>query len=179
MDHTIQVLDHLFEPYISASDIQQKVNDLGKAIHSKYKGKNPIFIIVLNGAYIFAADLVRACGIECEMAFVKLSSYSGLASTGTVTTSLPLPENLKDRHLILVEDIVDTGNTLSRFIPEVQAKDPASIAVASLLVKPTVLQGKVKVDFAGFEIPPEFVVGYGLDYEEHGRHLPGIYKIVK
>lgn len=179
MGNTIQVLDYQFEPYIQAEAIQQKVAELGAAIRKDYQGKNPVFVVVLNGAFVFAADLIRACNIDCETAFVKLSSYSGLASTGKVKTGLPLPEKLQGRHLILVEDIVDTGNTLSRFIPEVKAKGPASVAVAAILVKPEALKGRITVDYTGFEIPTKFVIGYGLDYDEQGRHLPDIYQIVE
>jgi len=178
MQEIITIHDQQFEPYLRETEILQRICELGRQISEDYRDKNPLFLCVLTGAFIFTADLVRACDLPCEMTFVKLSSYQGLESTGTLTTKLGISTSLKDRHVIVVEDIVDTGNTLSQFLPQVQALGPTSLRVASLLVKPTVLNNKVEVDYIGFEIPPKFVIGYGLDYEEQGRQLRHIYQII-
>ncbi len=168
----------LFEARIDEATLQAKVRTLGEQIRAIYSDKNPLFIGVLNGAFIFAADLIRACGIPCEIDFVRLSSYKGMQSSGVVQVALESKIDIKGRHLIIVEDIVDTGNTLRVFCEALQQQQPASIAIAAMLVKTEALQHPLQVDFTGFEIPPDFVIGYGLDYNEQGRHLPGIYTLV-
>ncbi len=179
MKPTFVAHDLLFSEMIDQAAIQQRIQDMGAALANRYQDKNPIFIGVLNGAFIFLADLVRACGIPCEMDFVRISSYDGLQSSGNVNIQLDTKLSIKDRHLILVEDIVDTGRTLSAYIQELQKQEPASIAIVSLLIKPQALEYDLEVTLAGFEIPPRFVIGYGLDYNEQGRHLSGIYQLVE
>ena len=173
----IQVHDLQFVPYLSAEQIQSKVHQLGAAISQDYKGKQPLFISILNGAFIFAADLVRACELDCEIAFTQLSSYEGTSSTGKVKLKIPLTTAVEGRDVVIVEDIVDTGRTLHYFMEYLQSLKPASIALAALLVKPTAIEYPVKVDYAGFEIPNKFVVGYGLDYNDLGRNLADIYQL--
>lgn len=166
-----------FELMLPASDIQQRVTELGKQISKDYPDDPPLFIGVLNGAFIFAADLMRAVDLPSSITFVKFSSYAGMQSTGQVTSLLGLEAaRVKGRHLIVVEDIVDTGKTLSVFLKDLEQLQPASVRIASLLLKPESLQHSIKVDYLGFEIPPAFVIGYGLDYDEEGRQLAGIYQ---
>lgn len=179
MKPTFVAHDLLFSEMIDQATIQQRIQDMGAELSIRYQYKNPLFIGVLNGAFIFLADLVRACGIPCEMDFVRISSYEGLQSSGKVHIQMDTKLDIKNRHLILVEDIVDTGRTLSAYIQELQKQEPASIAIVSLLIKPEALVYDLDVALAGFEIPPRFVIGYGLDYNEQGRHLPGIYQLLE
>ncbi|GAB5553674.1 MAG: hypoxanthine phosphoribosyltransferase [Saprospiraceae bacterium] len=179
MDSNIRVNDLDFRPMISAKEIAGRVEALGAQITQDYPDQPPHFIAVLNGAFIFAADLIRAVQLDSTVGFVKLSSYSGLNSTGEVKTDLSLsPEQVKGQHLIIVEDIVDTGKTLSSFTNDLKAWEPASIKIAALLLKPEALQHPIEVDYLGFSIPPAFVIGYGLDYDEAGRQLDAIYQKV-
>lgn len=168
-----------FEEMIDEAAIQTRVLALGAEIHTIYQDKNPLFIGILNGAFLFAADLIRACDVPCEIDFIRMSSYKGLKSTGEVKIALESKIEIKDRHIIIVEDIVDTGNTLHAFQQDLKKMQPASVAIATLLSKPEAIQHDLKVDFVGFEIPPKFVIGYGLDYNEQGRHLRGIYKLIE
>jgi hypoxanthine phosphoribosyltransferase len=174
---TVKVHDKEFETFIKAEDIQSRVTELGSIINIEYNNKRPLFIGVLNGALIFMADLVKNISIECELAFIKVSSYSGLSSTGSVKNMIGLSEPVKDRHIIVVEDIIDTGDTALYIINELQKQQPASLKFASILFKPAALKQNVKPDYVGFEIPPDFVVGYGLDYDGLGRNLNDIYKL--
>ena len=177
MDKRVQIHDLAFREIITPEDIHAKVQALGQQITEDYQGQKPHFVAVLNGAFIFAADLVRAVKLESSIGFVKLSSYDGLQSTGQIKTELNLPEeNVKGQHIIIVEDIVDTGRTLSAFKRDLQKWNPASVKIASLLLKPEALQHDLSVDYLGFSIPPDFVIGYGLDYNEGGRQLAGIYQ---
>lgn len=178
MSKTIQVHDKSFELFISQEKIRARVEALGAEIAQQYANKNPLFVGVLNGAFIFTADLVRACPIPSEVTFLKIQSYDGLKSTGKVTTLLDFQQDIKDRHLLLVEDIIDTGTTFFHLLPSIQAKRPASIAIATLLRKPTAIKYPIKVDYVGFDIPNKFVIGYGLDYNEQARNLPAIYQLV-
>ena len=141
--------------------------------------KKPIFLCVLNGAFVFAADLVRQFSAACDISFIKLSSYEGLQSSGKIANLLGLDIDLNDRHLIIVEDIIDTGNTMYWFLQELKHYQPASVALATLLVKPEALQHNFPIPYTGFEIPNKFVIGYGLDYEGEGRNLPAIYQLVE
>ncbi len=178
MNHTKIVHHKTFERFISATQIQTRVDEMGKQIVADYQGKSPLFIGILNGAFVFAADLLRACeGIDATISFTKLSSYKGTTSTGAVTTLIGLDVPLKNRHIIIAEDIIDTGKTLSVFLNLIRREKPASIALATCLLKPTALQHPLQIDYCGFEIPNEFVIGYGLDYDGLGRDLKDIYKI--
>lgn len=167
-----------FRPYISREQITARIAELGQEISRDYHGKRPLFLAVLNGAFMFAADLIRACDIDCAISFIRLSSYQGLSSSGKVKTVIGLQDELKGRHVIIIEDIVDTGQTMSQFIPQLQQMGPASVTIASLLLKTEALEFDIKVRYTGFEIPTKFVIGYGLDYDGLGRNIPDIYQLV-
>ena len=171
----VQCHDKHFTPFISAEDIQKRIAALGKQIDTDYEGTLPLFIGILNGSFIFASDLFRATTINAEISFIKLASYKGTSSTGNVVTAIGLDDNLYNRHIIIVEDIIDTGRTLNAFFPEILQRQPASLRIASFLTKPDALQYDVKADYVGFEIPDKFVIGYGLDYDGLGRNLPDLY----
>jgi hypoxanthine phosphoribosyltransferase len=174
---TVKVHDKEFETFIKAEDIQKKVAEMAVVLNKEYQGKRPLFIGVLNGALIFMADLVKNITVECELAFIKVSSYSGVSSTGTVKNMIGLSESIKDRHVIVVEDIIDTGDTAVYIIEELSKQQPASLKFATILFKPAALKRDIKPDYTGFEIPSDFVVGYGLDYDGLGRNLNDIYKL--
>ncbi|MEQ8415185.1 MAG: hypoxanthine phosphoribosyltransferase [Imperialibacter sp.] len=166
-----------FEPYIDRSQISNRLNELAEQIDTDYAGKSLVMLAVLNGAFIFAGDLIRLLKVDAEVSFVKLKSYRGTASTGEVQTLIGLMHELKDREVLIVEDIIDTGRTMSKLLEMVWEQSPASVKVCTLLVKPDVFKNKYQLDYVGFSIPDKFVVGYGLDYDELGRQLPDIYKI--
>ena len=170
----VKLHDKYFSPFISASKIAERVAEMGKEITENYHGKRPILLSVLNGSFIFAADLARAIETDCEITFVKLTSYKGTATTGNVQTVLGLDMDLRGRHIIIVEDIVDTGNTLHKFLQGLQAREPASIAIATCFFKPDALQHPLSIDYLGFSIPDKFIVGYGLDYDGLGRNLRNV-----
>lgn len=176
---TVQLHDLHFRPIISPEEIAEKVTAMAREICRDYAGKRPLFLGILNGSFIFAADLVRACNIDCEISFIRLASYHQLTSSGDVQTVIGLKEDIKDRHVILVEDIVDSGRTMHYFVPDLKKLAPASIAIATLLDKPDAHEFPVSIDYKCFEIPPDFVVGYGLDYDGLGRNLPGLYQLVE
>jgi len=171
----IHVYDKVFIPFILRDVIKQRVSDLAKEININYAGKKPLMIGILNGSFIFASDLFRALTIEAEISFIKLASYKGTSSTGHVITAIGMEEELYDRHIIIIEDIIDTGTTLYSFIPEILHRQPASVKIATFLTKPKALQYDVKADYCAFEIENKFVVGYGLDYNGLGRNLPDLY----
>lgn len=173
----VQVKDKTFRPFISSDKLQHRIAELGAAISKEYAGLHPLFIGILNGSFIFAADLFRSITIDAEISFIKLASYQGTTSTGKVVTAIGLDETLNGRHIIIVEDIVDTGNTMNAFLPELLDRRPASVKIAALLIKPASLMHDIKVDYHGFEISNEFVVGYGLDYDGYGRNLPELYQV--
>jgi hypoxanthine phosphoribosyltransferase len=175
----IQVGDKVFKSYISSDAIQKRIIELGKEIDKDFNSLNPLFIGILNGAFIFAADLFRAISIPAEISFVKLASYKGTSSTGNIITAIGLEENLSNRHVIIVEDIIDTGKTLYAFLPELLQRQPASLKIACFLSKPDALQYDIRVDYTGFAIPNNFVVGYGLDYGGQGRNLPDVYTLTQ
>ena len=174
---TIQVLDKTFEPYLMETEIQEKINALAVQLNQDYAGKRPLFLSILNGSFLFTADLFKQITIEAEVSFIKLASYKGTSSTGNVITAIGLDINVKDRHVIILEDIIDTGKTLHHYLPQLEILQPASIKIAVLLNKKEALQFPVHVDFACFEIPNKFVVGYGLDYDGLGRNSKDIYQL--
>ncbi len=178
MDDLVKAHDLPFELFISEAQIEKRVRELGKAIEADYKGKKPLLLGVLNGAFVFAADLIRASEIDCEISFIKLSSYRGLQSSGEVETLIGLDIDVNGRDIIIVEDILDSGKTLHYFLPELIKLQPASVALAIFLVKPEALEYPIHIDYQGFEIPNKFVIGYGLDYDGLGRNLRGIYQLV-
>lgn len=175
--NTVKAHDLTFELMISEQEVQDKVAEMGKLLCERYQDKNPLFLGVLNGSFIFTADLTRAFGEKCEVSFIKLSSYSGLESTGEVATLIGLTTEVEDRHVIIVEDIIDTGKTMHDFLPTLEKMKPASVAFATFLLKPDAIKYDFTIDYIGFEIPNKFVIGYGMDYNEQGRNLRGIYQL--
>ena len=176
----IKVNDKLFTPYIDATTISKRIKELAQKLNEDYAGKRPIFIAILNGSFMFAADLFKEINIETEICFIKLASYKGTKSTGNVITSIGLDEPLEGRHVIIIEDIVDTGNTLHKFLPQLYNQQPATLKIASLLHKPEALEHKdVIIDYLGFNVPNKFLLGYGLDYDGLGRNLSEIYQLVE
>ena len=173
----ITVHDKQFVPYLSANEIQDRIAILAKQISADYTDKQPLFLGILNGSFIFAADLFKHISVPATISFIKLVSYKGTSSTGTVITSIGLEENLADRDIKIVEDIVDTGKTLTEFLPTLSKQNPKSIRICTLLQKPEALQYPLDVDYVGFSIPNKFVVGYGLDYDGLGRNYDAIYQL--
>lgn len=175
---TIKVHDKEFIPYLTADEIAKQVNRVATEINEDFKGKNPLFIVILNGAFMFASDLLKQIEIEAEISFIKLASYKGIKSTGKVITAIGLDADLHQRDVIIIEDIVDTGKTLFQFLPQLQHQQPASLKIASLLHKPDALIHPLQIDYLGFTIPNKFVIGYGLDYDGLGRNIKEIYQLV-
>jgi len=171
----VHIHDKVFVPFISQGDIAARVQQLAAQLSADYAGKRPLLIGILNGSFIFAADLFRGLTIEAEISFIKLASYKGTSSTGHVVTAIGLEESLAGRDVIIVEDIIDTGKTLSSFLPTLHQLQPASVRIATFLTKPTALQYDIKADYCAFEIENKFVVGYGLDYDGLGRNLQALY----
>ncbi len=178
MFEQITIHDRTFRKYIDADQIRQRVQAMGEELHSRYTNLRPLFLCVLNGAFVFAADLIRAFGAPCEVSFIKLASYRGTTSTGQVATLIGLDVDICQRHVIIVEDIVDTGKTLHTLQADLAQLQPASITIATLLLKPDMLAHPLQAHYVGFRIPPYFVVGYGLDYDGLGRELADIYQLV-
>ena len=162
---------------LSQKEIKDCVEAMGEKISAQYSNSNPIFIGVLNGSFIFMADLLRSISIECEMDFIKVRSYSGQKSSGSIQLLKDISADVKDRDIILVEDIIDTGLTIKFLRKRLFGSSPKSIAIATLLFKPSAAEIDFDIDYIGFEIPQEYVVGYGLDYEQKLRHLDGLYCI--
>ncbi len=175
----IQVKDKKFTPYLTVQQIKEQVNRLAEEINRDYEGKRPLFIAILNGSFMFASDLFKELSIECEICFIKLASYKGTKSTGQVITSIGLDATLKERHVIIIEDIVDTGKTLNEFLPQLWDQQPASLKIAALLHKPDSLAFPIKIDYLGFNVPDKFLLGYGLDYDGYARNLKEIYILIE
>jgi hypoxanthine phosphoribosyltransferase len=166
-----------FRSMISAEEIATKVAEIGAEITEKYAGKRPLLLSILNGAFMFAADLSRAIDTELELTFIKLASYKGTGSTGKVETVLGLDMDLTDRHIIIVEDIIDTGLTLHNFLKALEKEKPASVSLCTCFFKKEALQYPLSIDYVLFEITNKFIIGYGLDYDGLGRNLPAVYQI--
>jgi hypoxanthine phosphoribosyltransferase len=176
---TIQVKDKRFEIFIPAIRIESVVSGMAEKINRDYEGKNPLFLAILNGSFVFAADLLRKVSIPCTISFVKFSSYQGTSTTSKVKELIGLNEDIKGRHIILVEDIVDTGITMDMILGDLKKYEPADVKIACFCHKPDAFKKTFAIDYIGMNIPDEFIVGYGLDYDGFGRNLPDIYKIVK
>jgi hypoxanthine phosphoribosyltransferase len=174
----IKVHDKSFETYLSDETIQQKVKEMAAAISKDYIGRRPLFIAILNGSFMFAADLFKHLTIEAELCFIKLASYKGMKSSGKVITSIGLEEDLFGKEVIIVEDIVDTGKTLHKFLPKLFHQQPKTLKIAALLHKSEATEYPLTLDYVGFVIPDKFVVGYGLDYDGLGRNLREIYQLI-
>ena len=175
---SIKVHDKTFATYLSETSIQERVKAIAEAINKEYQGKRPLFIAILNGSFMFAADIFKHLTIDTEISFIKLASYKGMKSTGNVITSIGLDAELYGKDIIIIEDIVDTGKTLYNFLPKLKDHQPASLKIAALLHKPEATQFPLTLDYVGFSIPDKFVIGYGLDYDGMGRNLREIYQVV-
>ncbi|MBQ8192191.1 MAG: hypoxanthine phosphoribosyltransferase [Bacteroidaceae bacterium] len=177
--NTVQVKDKQFALYIPEEEILARVKELANRMNTDLAGKNPLFLVVLNGSFVFAADLLRDITIPCEITFVRVASYEGVSSTGEVKQLLGLTQNIEGRTIIIIEDIIDTGLTMKELLRILKEKNPAEIHIASLLVKPDNLQVDLDIPYRCFDIANEFIVGYGLDYDHEGRNLRHIYQVVE
>ncbi len=164
-----------FKPYITNDKIQARVADLAQEVARDYRGKNPLLICVLNGAFPFASDVFMNLGIDAEITFIRYKSYAGTASTGKIQEVYGLQEDIKGRSVIVIEDIVDTGRTIKHLVSDLEKRGPADIKVATLLFKPDVCQEGIRPDYVGFAIPQDFIIGYGLDIDEQARNLRDIW----
>ena len=174
----IQINDKSFEVFIRENELQEKIKMLAARINDEYQGKEVIFIAILNGAFMFAADLLKSITLPCEISFVKVSSYhGGMSTTGRVDELIGLNASIENKEVIILEDIVDTGITIDKIITLLKAESPASVKVCTLLYKPDAFKGKKAPELVGITIPNKFVVGYGLDYDEKGRNLREIYQL--
>lgn len=173
----VRILDKKFELFIDADTIQESIKRLAFDLNEDLKGKNPIFVAVLNGSFMFAGDLMKHITLPCEITFVRIASYRGISSTNKIKQVLGLKENIKDRTVVILEDIVDTGHTIEMLLDQFQSHSPKEILTATLLFKPKAVKKDVKPDYVALEIPNDFIVGYGLDYDGYGRNLQDIYKI--
>lgn len=176
---TVKLHDKEFKTFISAKEIDIAVSEVAEQMNKDLEGKNPLFIIVLNGAFMFASDLLKKITIDCEITFVKLSSYTGTKTSHVVRELIGLDESLAGRHVVVVEDIIDTGITMHNTIPKLLHMEAKEVKIATLLFKPKAFQKDFAIDYIGMKIPNDFIVGYGLDYDGLGRNLPDIYKIIE
>ena len=174
----VKVHDKSFEIYLSEETILRRIKEMAEAISKDYADKRPFCIAILNGSFMFASDLFKQLPIEAELCFIKLASYKGLKSSGNVVTSIGLEEDIYDKDVIIVEDIVDTGKTLHNFLPKLLHQQPRSLKIATLLHKSVATQYQLTLDYIGFVIPDKFVIGYGLDYDGLGRNFKEIYQLV-
>ena len=174
----VKIKDKTFKISIPEAEILKHVKEIADRINHDMAGKNPLFLSVLNGSFMFAADLMKMITIPCEISFVKLASYQGVISTGSVKEVIGINEDLSGRTIIIIEDIVDTGLTMKRMIESIGTRNPESVHICTLLLKPEKLQEKLDVDYVAMKIPNDFIVGYGLDYDQQGRNLKDIYTVV-
>lgn len=176
---TIQVKDRVFDVFLKEEDIQKEIKRVASEINRDYKDKEPLFLCVLNGSFMFAADLLKDVNVPCNVSFVKVASYQGTDTTGKVKELMGLQESVEGRHVIIVEDIVDTGYTMRDVLDSLAEKNAASVNVCALLCKPDKLKVDINLKYLAMNIPNGFIVGYGLDYDGFGRNSRDIYKIVK
>jgi hypoxanthine phosphoribosyltransferase len=174
---SIKVFDKQFVPFIEAATITEKLKELAVKLKNDYDGKKPLFIAILNGSFMFASDLFKELDFEAEICFIKLASYKGTKSSGQVITAIGLDMDITGRHVVILEDIIDTGKTLHTFLPQLLNQQPASLKVAVLLDKPEPRQFEVPIHYSCFVIPNKFVLGYGLDYDGLGRNIKEIYQL--
>lgn len=179
MEKVITVKDKQFEIFINQADVELNIGKIAAQMNVDLDGKHPIFVAVLNGAFMFASELMKEVSIPSEITFVRLASYEGTRSTNKVEEVLGLNESIKDRTVVVLEDIVDTGNTMISLINELSKHEPKEIKIATLLLKPDALQHPIRPDYVALEIPSDFILGYGLDYDGYGRNLKDIYKIIE
>lgn len=175
----VQVLDKKFKVSIPEEKIQQKIKEIAEKMNSDFLGKDVIFLGILNGCFMFAGDLFKHINIPCQITFLKLASYQGTTSSGTVKRLIGINENIEGKTVVILEDIIDTGNTLDSIIKQLKGYEPKEIKVATLLYKPEAYKKDIAIDYTGFDIPNDFILGYGLDYDGFGRNLADIYTISK
>lgn len=176
---TIKVKDREFELFIEQKVIEDAIEKVAKSIEKDYVGKAPLFLCVLNGSFMFAAELMKRMKEPCEISFVKFASYEGTTTVGNVKNLIGINEDISGRHIIIIEDIVDTGYTMERILKQLHELKPANVSIATLLLKPDALKVDIEVDYVALSIPPEFIIGYGLDYDGYARNLTDIYKVVE
>ena len=177
--NTIQVKDKRFSLYIPEEKIKARVKEVAEQIDADLKDKHPLFLVILNGSFVFAADLLRDINFPCEITFVKMSSYEGTSTTGKVKQLIGLNENVTGRTVIIVEDIIESGYTMKEMLHMLGEKNPKEVYITSLFVKPGCLKVDLKIDYRCFDIEDDFIVGYGLDYNHEGRNLPHIYQVIE
>jgi hypoxanthine phosphoribosyltransferase len=175
----IHILDKKFREMITEKVILDRIEDLARQINTELAGKDVVFLGILNGAFLFAADLFRHIDLQARISFVKLASYEGTSSSGFIKELIGWNEDIKNKTVVVIEDIVDTGNTLERIVDELVIRKASEIRIATLLYKPAAYTKDIPLDYVGFEIPNDFVVGYGLDYDGYGRNLPSVYTLIK
>ena len=175
--NSIKIKDKTFAVSLPEAQIKARVKELAQQMSRDLEGKNPLFLAVLNGAFIFAADLMREMTIPCEISFVKLASYQGVTSTGNIKEIIGINENLSGRTVVIIEDIVESGLTIKRMMDQLGTRNPASVQVCTLFFKPDRLKEDLKLDYVAFSIPNDFILGYGLDYDQQGRGLKDIYTL--
>lgn len=176
---TVRVKDKDFSLYMSEATIVERVKEVASKIDADYRDSKPLFLVVLNGSFVFAADLLRNIDFPCEISFIKMSSYQGTSSTGKVKQLLGLNESIEGRTVIIVEDIIDTGYTMQELVNLLNEKNPEQVVITALFVKPNNIKVPLNIDYKCFEIENDFIVGYGLDYDGYGRNLSDIYKVVE
>ena len=174
----VSVLDKSFKELISEKELSDRIKVLAEKINKDFAGKEVVFLGILNGAFLFAADLFKHINLKAKISFVKLASYEGTKSSGTIKELIGWNEDIKSKYIIIIEDIVDTGNTLERIVDELVIRKAAGIKIATLLFKPEAYTKDIPLDYVGFEIPNEFVIGFGLDYDGYGRNFPSIYTLI-
>lgn len=173
----IELHDKTFIPFLSSTELDEIISKLAEEINKDFKGKKPLLLGVLNGSFMFISDLMKKLTIECELSFIKLSSYSGTESTGSIKELIGINSSLEKKDVIVLEDIIDTGNTLHKILELLEQHNPGSVSIGTLLIKPEVFKNRFNVHYTGIEIPDKFVVGYGLDYEQLGRNLNELYQL--
>lgn len=177
MSSNLVVHDKEFVPYLTEAEILEKVKELAAQLNLDYAGKKPLFISILNGSFMFSSDLFKYLTIEAEICFIKLASYKGTKSSGQVLTAIGLDTDINNRHIVILEDIIDTGKTMNHFLPQLYNQQPASLKIAVLLHKPEATVFPVTIDYTCFSIPNKFVLGYGLDYDGLGRNISELYQL--
>lgn len=174
----VRISDKLFKHYLNSQQIDSSLSEIAKQINQDYAGKTPVFLVILNGAFMFAADLLKKINIECEVSFLRVASYEGMETTQNVKEILGIDEQIQGRHIIIVEDIIDTGITMEHILRKVYSMGAESVKITTLLFKKEKFEKTYPIDYIGFSIPNDFVVGYGLDYNGFGRNLKDIYVVV-
>jgi hypoxanthine phosphoribosyltransferase len=175
----VTVKDKDFQVFITESELISAISKMALILNEDLKGKKPLFIAVLNGAFMFASELFKKVDFDCEISFVKYGSYHGVTSSGQVKTIIGCSEDLKDRTVVLLEDIIDSGLTMEKVLADVKSLNPASVKIATMLFKPNAFKGNYQIDYIAMNIPNDFIVGFGLDYDGFGRNLKDIYKLIE